>query len=280
MGCSCSSTDNKDSIIRSNVLNDRNSSVNPQQNNLNPINNINYNRSQNINIQPNQRQNQQRARQNIPNYIPYLQSQNDPTFNMKETKDTVGSGYKKMNSYICSIEKDDLIRKRNDFWTSRFEGSPDTWDLLRNLCEGSFPDDDLVEILQASGLTPYAGCINILYDLKGNLYEIPNYCIHDPLIFDIPKLKMEKPNEINLSFIVRLGIEELNIQTTNFCPIIELKKHISENFNFNKIENIKSKIDDKRIRLFFYGKEMKDADLLYMHYIDNGSIILMSIKEL
>lgn len=276
MGCSCSgtSTNERDGVIRTNRLSSRqqsnhNSNENERNNNTN---NNQGSRSQ-VNVQPNQRQLQQRSR---PNYVPYLNSRNDPTFNMKETKEVVGSGVKKMLGYVCEIEKEDLNKKRNDFWTSRSEGDQTTWELLRNFCEGEFNDDDLEELLRASNLVTYAGCINVIYDSKGNLYEIPNYCIHEPLVWDILKLKIEKPKEENIKFIIRLGIEDLSIETTNYCPVQSLKQHIVENFDFSKCE-VEGIVNYERIRLFHYGQEMKNHDMLYMHDIDD-KIVMMTVR--
>lgn len=44
--------------------------------------------------------------------------------------------------------------------------------------------------MQDTLLRPLKDCINIVYDSKGNLYEIPNYCINDPY-----KFELEEDNE-------------------------------------------------------------------------------------
>jgi hypothetical protein len=263
MGCSCSGTKTADPNNPVIVAN-RNSNSNPRVNRNNENNNINNNNPS----------------QNRPSYVPFLQSRNDSTFNMKQLKEFVGEGVKKMPGYVCTIEKDELMRKREDFWSSRFEGDKETWETLRNLCEGDLEDNQLKDLLSAIGITTYSGCINVVYDNKGNLYEIPNYCIHEPLEWDIPKLKIPKPNEQEIKFLVRLESEDLTIETSNYCPVGDLKSHICENFDFSKCNSYKKgeKIDSPRIRLFHYGKELKDSDLLYMHSVDNGKIIMMTLR--
>ena len=47
-------------------------------------------------------------------------------------------------------------------------------------------------MLEAYDLIPYKNCINVSYDELGGLYEIPNYCVHDPMVYDLP----EDPNDI------------------------------------------------------------------------------------
>jgi hypothetical protein len=263
MGCSCSGTKTSESnsgVIAAN----KNIPRNQRENN-------NANRNNDNTSNP---------AQNRPSYVPFLQSRNDPTFNMKQLKEFVGEGVKKMHGYVCNIEKEELLRKRDDFWSSRFEGDKETWETLRNLCEGDLEESQLKDLLTAIGITTYSGCINVVYDNKGNLYEIPNYCIHEPLEWDIPKLKMAKPEEQEIKFLVRLEIEDLTIETSNYCPVADLKLHICENFDFSKCSSYKQgeKIDSDRIRLFHYGKELKDSDLLYMHNIDNGKIVMMTLR--
>lgn len=272
MGCSCSgsSQNNEGNNVRAN----RREREERSQNN-NASNNNQNRRADN--------QSQQQPRENnpnLPNYEPYLQSRNDPSFNMKQLKEMVGSGLKKMNGYVCNIEKEDLEKKRHDFWTSRFEGNQDTWDLLKNFCEGEFSDKDLNDLLYASGLTSYAGCINVIYDSKGNLYEIPNYCIHEPSKWDIAKLNMPQPKEEKISIIVRNGIIDLKVNTINLCPVKELKLYVLKKFDFDKTEYKDSIKDISRIRLFHYGKEMKDNDMIYMHSVETGKIVMMAIRPI
>jgi len=278
MGCSCSgSSQNESTSIRTNRRErDRESRAEDRSQN----NNSQQNRRSENRQQQQQQQNQQQPRQNanMPNYEPFLQSKNDPSFNMKQLKEMVGEGVKKMHAYVCNLEKDDLERKRHDFWTSRFEGSPETWDLLKLLCEGEFSNKELNELLFDSQLKPYAGCINVIYDSKGNLYEIPNYCIHDPLEWDIQKLKIPQPDEEKISIIVRLGISDLKVNTVNLCPVKELKLYIIKKFDFSNTDYKEGITDTARIRLFHYGKEMKDTDMLYMHSVESGKIVMMAIR--
>ena len=213
-----------------------------------------------------------------PNYEPYLQSKNDPTFNMQELPSVyVGHGLKKMNGYICNIEKEELDKRRRDFWTSRFEGNRETWELLNNFCIGDFSNKDLKELLQASELKPYSGCINVIFDAKGNIYEIPNYCIHNPSEWDIQKLKIKQPTETKLTLIIRCVLEEYVISISNISGIKTLKEGLVKNFKINK--NEQGTINTERIRLFHHGKELKNNDSLYMYEIANKSIIQMMVKS-
>ena len=272
MGCSCGTNgDDKKSMSKSNIVNlDRNNQDQQSRRNQNTNNNSNNNRSRS---QPQQQQNQR----NLPNYQPFLQSANDPTFNMKQLKETVGEGVKKMNGYVCNIEEEDLQRKRIDFWSSRFDNDLNTWEMLKNFCEGEFDSKELALLLNDCGIKPYAGCINVVYDNKGNLYEIPNYCIHPPSKWEIPKLEIPKPTEKKICFIVRLIVTDLTVNTSNLCPVSELKNYLLKKFPFPQEYG---EITLERIRLFHLGKEIKNNDLLYQHHIEDEKIVIMMVKQL
>lgn len=305
MGCICSGTDtiNKNNkVVKRHSLSNMNNasnnrSIQSRRDNINDRNNINNNnRSSYSNTRINNLNNNTNAsrlpnnntrrvnntisndRVNNPTYIPYLQSANDPTFNMKETKEQVGEGIKKMKGYVCYIEKDDLDKKRNDFWSSRFEGNVEVWELLRQLCTGEMNSDEIKDILDGAGLSTYAGCINVVYDTQGNLYEIPNYCIHDPSEWDILKYKIKKPDEESLIVKLRYICEENEINISNLTQILALKQGLVKAVKFGNYEP--GTIDPDRIRLFHRGKEMKDNDYIYMHNVNKNADLMMMIKPL
>jgi len=274
MGCSCSGSSpneekEKARANRNRVNNRSTQGISNNNSNSNQNNNQNRRIEQRFNNRPNLNQ---------PSYEPYLASNKDPNFNMPQLKEYVGTGIKKMPGYKCKIEKDELEKQIRDFWTSRFEGNLDTWDLIRNLCEGDFQDQDLEELMQASGLTTYAGCINVIFDNKGKLYEIPNYCIHPPLVWDIVKFKIPEPDEEKITIIVRNTITDLKVNTINLCPINELKLYIMKKFDFSDTEFKEGIEDISQIRLFHYGKEMRDNDKLYMHSVNDEKIIQMMLR--
>lgn len=214
--------------------------------------------------------------QNQPSYEPYLQSKHNPTFDMAEINEYVGEGIKKMKGYICQIEEDDLKKKRNDFWSSRFEGNEEIWCLLQSFCTGEFTYSELPELIKSTGLTTYAGCINVLYDSKGNLYEIPNYCIHDPSVWDIPKLCIEEPKEMIIKVRLRIVATDYILQVSNKDSISNLKRHLQKEINKLQPGSVQG---IELLRLFYRGSELKDKDKIFMHNLENDSIILGMITK-
>ena len=207
----------------------------------------------------------------VPNFQPYLQSKNDPYFNFPEVKENkyVGEGLKKMKGYISNISKEELIKKREAFWGTRVEGNQQTWNFLKEICEMPSEDDNNLEaMLQAYDLTPYRNCINVSYDALGGLYEIPNYCIHDPMVYDIPEENKEKPPEKNIQFKARHGSKHYKLKSSNYTSVQKTKMSIAK------------KVDTtfEKIRLFFSGKEMKNDKELWNYNVDNDVVIMVMVS--
>ena len=129
-------------------------------------------------------------------------------------------------------------------------------------------ENDLVAMLQAYDLVPYNNCINVPYDALGGLYEIPNYCIHDPTEYDLPEAKQSKPDEKKICFKARYGAKQMKLKCSNYSSVKKVKGHIAK--------KMESKID--KIRLFFFGKEMKNDMQLWNYSVDNDVIVIIMIS--
>ena len=114
--------------------------------------NRHHNRNTNNNINSNNIVNPQQ-----PNFEPFLQSKIDPYFNFPEVDDDtyVGKGLKRMKGYVSSITKEELLRKREEFWQTRVEGNAETWQFLQRICEDpEFEHEDIQAYLSATGVIP------------------------------------------------------------------------------------------------------------------------------
>ena len=45
--------------------------------------------------------------------------------------------------------------------------------------------ETLKNTIEDSAIRLYENCINVVYDSRGLIYEIPNYCINDPYKFEL-----------------------------------------------------------------------------------------------
>ena len=279
-----------------NVNNDNNQNNNQNNNNNNNQNNNsnqNNNNNQNNNLISNSNDNNENIQNNInninqelnnlsesnssglsPSYEPYLQSKHDENFNYKELDKYVGTGIKRMKGYISSVPFEELEKIRNDFWSSRIEGNPQIWEILHMICnDNSLSVDDIDAYMKASNIVTYKGCINVTYDNKGFLYEIPNYCINDPLEYE--KFEEKKPLiKEDIEVKIRCFNLEEKIKINNFDNITEIKENIKKCEKFNK------KYELNNIRLFFGGKELNDKKEVWYYNIQNNSIIQMLANPL
>ena len=276
MGCACLKSNviikskfNSSNFTDINNINNQNSNSrnNNQENIIRELsNNSNNNINNHLNIQ----------QYFIPNFEPYLQSKNDPSFNYPELENEyIGIGLKRMKGYISPINLEKLKKVREDFWSSRIEGDEKIWNILKNICnDESLKENDIQEILKVSGIIPYRNCINIVYDSKGALYEIPNYCINQPSQYKIEEIEYDKnkPKEEVINVIIRYYNNQFKFKISNWKNIIQLKENII------KIKDYKN-VNIENIRLFFGGKELNDIQELWFYNIVNKSIIQMLIKE-
>ena len=253
-----------------------NNNNNPNNNLISNSNNNNQNQANNINQELNSlsQSNSNSSGGLAPSYEPYLQSKHDENFNYKELDKYVGTGIKRMKGYISPVPFEELEKIRNDFWSSRIEGNPQIWEILHMICnDNSLSVEDIDAYMKASNIVTYKGCINVTYDNKGFLYEIPNYCINDPLEYEKIEEKIPLIKE-DIEVKIRCFNLEEKIKINNFDNIEVLKENIKKCEKFNK------KYELNNIRLFFGGKELNDKKEIWYYNIQNESIIQMLANPL
>ena len=256
-----------------------NNNLVPNNNNENAPNSLNHNNNIINNINQDINENNIISENNsnsllAPSYEPYLQSKHDENFNYKETSNYIGTGVKRMKGYISPITFEELEKIRNDFWSSRIEGNPQIWEILHLICnDNSLSTEDIDGYMKASNIVTYKGCINVTYDNKGFLYEIPNYCINDPVEYE--KIEEKSPlKKEDIDVKIRCFSYEEKININNYLSVTELKDIIKKRDGFQK----KYELDN--IRLFFGGKELNDNKELWFYNVQNNSIIQMLAKPL
>ena len=271
-----------------NVIQNQNNNNSPSNinNNINIGNNNINNNLNDINQNNNEINNLQNILNNIseennlnlgPAYEPYLQSKQDENFNYKEIdNEYVGVGVKRMKGYICPVTFEELQKIREDFWSSRIEGNNVVWEILHMICnDSSLSIDDIDSFMKSSNIVTYKGCINVTYDSKGFLYEIPNYCINDPVRYEkLEEDKKNMPKKENIEIKIRCYSDEGKITISNYKTVDNLKEMISECNTFKG----KYKLDDTR--LFFGGKELQNQKELWFYNIENKSIVQMLSKPI
>ena len=128
-------------------------------------------------------------------------------------------------------------------------------------------EENMKAMLEAYDLVPLYECINITYDSLGGLYEIPNYCINEPYKYELLEEKKEKPKEKHISFYLRKGIEQTKIKSSNYSKVEKIKEEVSKKYN----------VDNEKIRLFFYGKELKNNFELWNYNVSEDCVITVML---
>ena len=180
-----------------------------------------------------------------------------------------------MKGYICKFTPEELKRKRIEFWGilnnlgTRTEGNVEVWQFLENICSSNEYDDQSIKgFLAALEIRPYKDCINICYDNAGAIYEIPNYCINDPIEYDIVTSKSYKnrPAEKEIKLKVKNYNTSIEINCKNTNTVLELKGKVfsSGKFDAKSVESI---------RMFYGGKELHNIEELWFYSIDDESSI-------
>jgi hypothetical protein len=199
---------------------------------------------------------------------PYLQTINNPNFNFPEVEGDkyVGKGLRRMKGYISKIPKDELEKRRKAFWGTRIEGNQQVWNFLKEMCELPVGEEKNIKaMLEASEITPLMKCINVTYDTSGGIYEIPNYCINDPVVYDLPETHIKKPKEKEINFYARKGTKQIKLKASNMDSVEKVKEDISNNLNMVKED----------IRIFFGGKELKNGNELWMYNVSDDCVIII-----
>ena len=180
----------------------------------------------------------------------------------------VGIGIKRMKAYKCDLKINELNSLREHFWkvkTNHNNKNWLTWDTIKRAV--SFDELRASILLEEYQIKPVNGCINYLMDSKGNYYKIPNYMINEPYfekkIEDEKNVKEEKMN------IKIYGYKNLELEINNKSKGKDLKLEIKT------IEKIG---DEKKIRLFYKGTEIKDEDFLFNHDINGNNPVMLLVQ--
>ena len=199
---------------------------------------------------------------------PYLQTKNNPNFNFPEVKENiyVGKGLRRMKGYISIVPKEELEKRRIAFWGTRVEGDSQVWTFLKELCElPKSEEKNIKAMLEVNEITPLLKCINVTYDKSGEVYEIPNYCINDPVSYDLPEMHVKKPKKKLICFHVRKGTKQIKIKSSNYTLIEKIKDNIAK-----KLKN-----KPEEIRMFFGGKELKNGNELWKYNINDDCVVVI-----
>ena len=181
-----------------------------------------------------------------------------------------GFGLKRMKAYKCTLKLEQLQKLREKFWTKKLNKDNKNyvnWSIIQKAIILDDPRD--IYYLEHFQIEPINGCIRHCKDKEGNTYYIPNYCINDPYFErDLENSKNEpiEEKEIKVKIYKNGETKPLFLVVSNKLTGKDLKEQYRLN---NLLDN------DKKIRIFIYGIEIKDEDYLYQHNLTEDKPIFM-----
>jgi hypothetical protein len=188
----------------------------------------------------------------------------------------VGTGLKKTFAYSSNIPMEELQIKRNEYWETRVEGVEKSWKALRLACE-SPESEEGIKAMVAAGMKLVKQTLQLSFDSSGHKYDVPVFCINDPSVFDLPKKKEIKKEElagktIDLKFR-RAGVaHDIKIQAQDNWTTLELKQEYIKKLNEDGVE-------PSHLRFFFGGKQFADESFLAEYSLQDGQVIQVFKKQ-
>lgn len=92
----------------------------------------------------------------------------------------VNEGIKRMKAYKTSLKIDELNTLKDEFFSRKIKLEGPIWKQIRYACV--YDPVKSKNMLSAINLFPIEGCMNLLRDINGIYYAIPNFCINDPYL--------------------------------------------------------------------------------------------------
>lgn len=185
-----------------------------------------------------------------------------------------GEGIKRTEAFTIELTEDQYAKWKDQFWETRVEGSEWVWKLLREAVE--LDASEAKDLLKSKGIKtePRLG-LKMCYDETGKSYILPPAIINEPVGFgeDVEKNKLDQKEapkeEKTLSITLRNAskFDDSEIEINDHSTVVDLKEKYAE---MNDVDEI------KKIRLLYYGKELKNEYNLY-HYDINEEIILIAV---
>lgn len=186
----------------------------------------------------------------------------------------VGEGIKRTEAFTIDLTEDQYAHWKEQFWETRVEGLEWVWKVLKEAVE--LDQKEAKELLLNKGIKPDDRLgLKMSYDEKGRSYVLPPAMINEPVGFgeDKEKAMLEKvevpDEEKDLVLTLRNAskFDDEEIEISDASTVTELKEKYAE---------LQDVDDIKKIRILYYGKELKDDYNLY-HYDINEEIILIAV---
>mmetsp|Transcript_7906 Transcript_7906/g.7065 ORF Transcript_7906/g.7065 Transcript_7906/m.7065 type:complete len:250 (-) Transcript_7906:125-874(-) len=192
--------------------------------------------------------------------------------------------------YGRMIQKDELDRLREEYWSTRVEGNGIMWQALRSASEALIIGDLSLAnaIIEASNIGTPNGSLELCYDELGQQYNIPQYCFTTPLELtnqlstSSKKLSIKGiinvENSKDIKIRVRVNPGDINavFDISTGDTILDLKKVL---YDHSVQSNGKIPIcEDYRQRVMFMGKELLNGQTIQSAGVDESRVVQIFVK--
>eukprot|EP01017_Pseudomicrothorax_dubius_P009376 TRINITY_DN1316_c0_g1_i4.p1 TRINITY_DN1316_c0_g1~~TRINITY_DN1316_c0_g1_i4.p1 ORF type:complete len:243 (+),score=37.22 TRINITY_DN1316_c0_g1_i4:73-801(+) len=186
----------------------------------------------------------------------------------------VGSGIRKTYAYKTTLGKESLEQRREEYWETRVEGNEVAWSALRLACE--LDDGSEMTILANVGLRLVANTLQMAYDSRGYRYDVPIFCINDPIAFE------DKKKTVDIDAIedkvLRFKLRSMTLTADIVCEV-ENKANVRELKEFFLLEAKLTNLTTANVRIFYNGTELQDHRVLAEYNILDGMVLTVFIRR-
>ncbi|CAD8151714.1 unnamed protein product [Paramecium pentaurelia] len=190
-----------------------------------------------------------------------------------------GKGLKRTQAYKSHIDIGQIDRLRNVFWETRVEGKQEIWQILRSIIN---EEEETARLLvQEAELKPIKDSLQHVYDKLGQKYDVPIFCINDPIEYSNEKFEdrglIQNYSNESLKLIIRsanLNGKDIVVECKQNQSVIDLKEIINVEL---KKEN---QIQFESMKLFYKGKDMQDNYQVGRYNLNKEAIITAYLKIL
>ncbi|CAK67568.1 unnamed protein product (macronuclear) [Paramecium tetraurelia] len=190
-----------------------------------------------------------------------------------------GKGLKRTQAYKSHIDIGQIEKLRNVFWETRVEGKQEIWQILRSIIN---EDEETARLLvQEAELKPIKDSLQHVYDKLGQKYDVPIFCINDPIEYSNEKFEDRGLIQNYGNDSVKLTIRSVNLNGKDIVveckqnqSVVDLKEIISVELQKGHQIQLES------MKLFYRGKEMQDNYQVGRYNLNKEAIVIAYLKIL
>lgn len=183
-----------------------------------------------------------------------------------------------------------LKSKRTEFWDTRVHNNSTTWSNLKMAADAMLDKDvDTANaIVAAADIRTPQGSLELVYDERGSQYRVPQYCWNTPSnLLDDDFANAHKaaadngaasPAGVSWALTLRVGPgarPDQQLAINSGSTVRQLKEELVAQ---SPPETDGGALSADRMRIMFWGKELKDAEVLSKTRVENNAVVQVFVR--